>query len=417
TKVPLLILGSLPDSLETLALKGTIIDQLQPSLLPSSLTNLKLDHLLNPPKPGDLPSSITSLKFGKHFNLELGVDVLPRSLQTLTFGKKFNQPLSPGVLPRSLQSLYFVKDGEFNQPLELDVLPPQLSKLSLLSRRNQDFRVHSSFWPPSLQTLVVGNLWNYSPHHGHLPLPPSVTSLSIQLELPITSGAFPSTLVHLTIGNAFNQLLQVGALPSSLVKLSFGDAFNQPLPTGVLPSSLVHLSFGDSFNQPLPTGVLPPSLSYLSLGREFNQGLKQTSLPRSLQILSVNTLRQTKYVTLPKSFKSDLELLEVRSTFVWTNMVPKNKMRSIKLLRIKQFEKRSSCSDSQSSIIGPMLVSLPNVHTFDIEFYEQPRKGEFEGDILKVQYRIQVRRINERLAIGLFSYTPNSWPIRCLPIH
>ncbi|GAM28324.1 hypothetical protein SAMD00019534_115000, partial [Acytostelium subglobosum LB1] len=454
--VPILIPGSLPGSLETLSLQGSIIERLKPGLLPSSLKSLKLDDLRVPPTLGDIPSSIISLEFGSDFNHPLGVGVLPSSLQTLHFGYTFNQQFLPGVFPRSLKSLYF-DEGLFNQSFGLDVLPPHLTTLSLLSRFNKTiipgslpnslvtlqfgkiygtidldvlptsltsltyefkgtFSLRYSFelytysllvsWPPSLQTMVVGDLWRFN-YHEPIPIPPSVTSLSIQLVQQEHLRLLSKSLTYLDLGHTFNSPITQGSLPPSLVHLIIGNAFNQVLPTGVLPATLTDLSLGDTFNQALPIGVLPPSLKSLGLGRHFKQGLKQTSLPGTLRTLSVDSRGQTKYVTLPtSSFKSDLDLLEVRTGFFWTNMATKNKASSIKLLRIKQYKR--TYERSQAHIIGPMVVSFPNVHTFDVTFHIHRSKDSLDFDLpLKLPidcdllYRIQVRRIHHQLAICL----------------
>ncbi|GAM28323.1 hypothetical protein SAMD00019534_114990, partial [Acytostelium subglobosum LB1] len=451
----LLIPGSLPYSLETLALEGSIIGRLKPGLLPSSLTSLKLDDLLSPPTLVDLPSSITSLEFLNQFNLMLGVGELPPSLQTLRFGYDYNQPFVPGVFPQSLRSLYFA-DGHFNQPFEINVLPPQLTSLSLMSRWNQsiipgswpnslatlqfgkhyttieldtlpssltvltyedksDCSFFNSFdfntkrlilWPSTLKTMVVGNMWRYHTDRLPIAIPPSVTSMSIQLQHQDHLTLLSPSLTHLDLGHIYNSPITPGSLPSSLVNLIIGKSFNQVLPVGVLPATLADLSLGDSFNQALTTGVLPPSLTSLSLGRDYKQGLKQTSLPGTLRSLSVDSRGQTKYATLPtSSFKSDLDLLEVRTGFIWTNMVTKNKASPIKLLRIKQYMK--SNTRSQANIIGPMVVSFPNVHTFDVTFYFRPSSTDRiygrppKDSPSDVIYRMQVRRIYQQLAIGL----------------
>ncbi|GAM28322.1 hypothetical protein SAMD00019534_114980, partial [Acytostelium subglobosum LB1] len=401
-----------------------------------------------PPTLGDLPSSITSLEFLHHFDHPLGVDVLPSSLQTLHFGHNYNQPFVPGVLPQSLKSLYFAK-GKFDQSFGLDVLPPQLTSLSIMStyyhrefipgslpnslvtlqfgehysRVNLDVLptsltslTYEDFytnrprvsWPPTLKTMVVGDLWHTHSSRVPIPIPSSVTSLSIQLERQDQLILLSPALTHLDLGHTYNSPITHGSLPSSLVHLTIGNAFNQVLPVGVLPATLADLSLGDKFNQALPTGVLPSSLTSLSLGRDYKQGVKQLSLPGTLRTLSVDSRGQTKYVTsTTSSFKSDLDLLEVRTGFFWTNMATKNKAIPIKLLRIKQYERASATS--QAHIIGPMVVSFPNVHTFDVTFYNHYRPS-IEERIFhhapkispsSVLYRIQVRRIYQKLAICL----------------
>ncbi|GAM28326.1 hypothetical protein SAMD00019534_115020, partial [Acytostelium subglobosum LB1] len=437
-----------------LILLGSIFPRLQPGLLPSSITSLKLGDLLDPPTPGDLPSSIISLEFGSRFNYAIGVGVLPSSLQTLRFGLNYNQPINPGVLPQSLQSLYFV--GQFNQPFGLNVLPPQLATLSLMSKYDKDFipgslpnslvtlafgnyrwiylhalstsltsltyeskdvfTVYDTYkydpiqvsWPQSLQTLVVGNLWHHGDNHdfifppqlhGHQPLPSSLTSLSIQLEHQQHLALLSQALTRLDLGHQYDCPIPPGSLPSSLVHLTIGNSFNQVLPEGALPASLVDLSLGDKFNHAMPTGVLPPTLTSLSLGRDYKQSVKQTSLPGTLKILSVDLRTQDKYFTSPPSSSSEcgLELFEIRSLFIWQLLAPKSKGRATKVMRTKQYLTHRKFDRSKD--VAEMVVSFPNVHTFDVNFYLPNKNHSFEQILLQTQ----MRRINELLVICLYN--------------
>ncbi|GAM28321.1 hypothetical protein SAMD00019534_114970, partial [Acytostelium subglobosum LB1] len=208
----------------------------------------------------------------------------------------------------------------------------------------------------------------------------------------------PRSLTHLDLGDRFNKPITPGSLPETLVNLTFGNAFNQALPVGVLPASLVDLSFGNIFNQQLTKGVLPSSLTSLNLGRDYKQSVGHTLLPGTLQTLSVIWRTQIKYIISPTTSSSesaDLELLEIRVPFVWTDLVAKSKARSIKLLRIKLFLKRNSTGEAE--VVGPIIVSLPNVHSFNIDFvYPHNKRGSYPN---MKEFQVQARRINERLVI------------------
>jgi FNIP Repeat len=87
----------------------------------------------------------------------------------------------------------------------------------------------------------------------------------------------PSTLVHLKLGNLFNQPLK--SLPYGLKCLEFSiqSEFNQSVDQ--LPSTLTHLTLGKLFNQPV--NRLPANLTYLMIENFcFRQSLNE--LPHSL---------------------------------------------------------------------------------------------------------------------------------------
>jgi hypothetical protein len=96
----------------------------------------------------------------------------------------------------------------------------------------------------------------------------------------LVKGELPDSLLRLTFGYSFNQIVAKGVLPASLTQLTFGSQFNKQLRKGVLPASIKQLTFGSQFNKQLRKGVLPASIKQLNLDSNFTRAL--TNLPRSL---------------------------------------------------------------------------------------------------------------------------------------
>ena len=77
---------------------------------------------------------------------------------------------------------------------------------------------------------------------------------------------FPCSLLQLTMGDSFDQIIEQGALPKSLLYLTMGILYNQTIQQGVLPQGLLHLTMGSSYNQTIQQGVLPQGLLHLTMG-------------------------------------------------------------------------------------------------------------------------------------------------------
>ena len=91
-------------------------------------------------------------------------------------------------------------------------------------------------------------------------------------------------LHHLEMNRSFNCELY-DWLPPSLVHLSLGNAFNQRIQVDDLPAGLQRLHLGGAFSQPLPPEVLPPSLKVVEMDYECNSSpltLRSTSITHLL---------------------------------------------------------------------------------------------------------------------------------------
>ncbi|GAM26113.1 hypothetical protein SAMD00019534_092880 [Acytostelium subglobosum LB1] len=130
-------------------------------------------------------------------------------------------------------------------------------------------------------------------------------SETAQTQPAVDIGAFPSTLTKLTLSHVYQPLIP-NTLPSSIVMLSFGDNFNDVISAGCLPNRLTSLTFGQFYNQPLVVDALPSTLVYLEFGSWFNRSLEafvETSYP--LNVVRHN-LPCLETLILGQSFSQDI---------------------------------------------------------------------------------------------------------------
>lgn len=153
------------------------------------------------------------------------------------------------------------------------------------------------------------------PPDGHLPLPPSLTYLSLSNNL--LNGPIPSSLTNLTSLQSFDLvncslsgMLPAAPLPRALTSLSLGLnnlSGSVPWAAWALPDSITTLSLAaNRLAGPLPT-TLPASLEALYLGGNVFSGSLPAellgSLPTNFSQLDVSNNRLTgrlpQAVTLP----------------------------------------------------------------------------------------------------------------------
>ena len=121
----------------------------------------------------------------------------------------------------------------------------------------------------------------------------------------LSPNILPDSVLHLSLGYGFQQVLEENQLPKNLLRLQFGDSFNCPLTANVLPKTLIYLDLGQSFNMTMMPGVLPPSLAHLIFGNNFNQPLVVGVLPASLSSLTFgDDFNQPLENVLPTGLKS-----------------------------------------------------------------------------------------------------------------
>lgn len=255
------------------------------SVLPSTLTVLKLSANFNQSLNEVLPPGLTRLQFGNSFSQYRSM-VLPTGLCTLSLGSVFNEGLTDcqrHFLPTTLTTLKFGR--LFNQPIYAGLLPSGITHLEFGLMFDQS--LVSGVLPFALTKLVFDGF-----NHSLPALPASLTELTFRrkFNLPFGRGTLPAGLLNLHLGFNFNQILE--NLPTSLKRLNLGgdfalrgffevidNGFNQPIKVGDLPSNLQKLSVGSCFNHSLED-VLPGNLTQLHLGTKFNH--KLGALPRSL---------------------------------------------------------------------------------------------------------------------------------------
>lgn len=120
-------------------------------------------------------------------------------------------------------------------------------------------------WPPSLQQLKLGDVFNQ----------------------PIEQAAFPASQYEITFGEFLNQPIDGVLWPDSLQRLFFGIDFDQSIDNVRWPASLEELTFGwcdevagngivmrSDFNHRIDSRVWPESLRRLTLGHKVRQSLQ-----------------------------------------------------------------------------------------------------------------------------------------------
>lgn len=198
-----------------------------------------------------IPTSITKIIFGNDFNTEIDIDVLPNNLVYLEFGNNFNQQIKKGVLPDSLVHLKF--GDKFCKSMEN--MPNNIKFLKL-----GDCQKDIKNIPDSVEKLILPNSFN-----------------------KCLLGILPTNLIHLELGNLFEQDIKNGDLPETLEKLKFGSYYNKKINS--LPLNLRYLEFGAYYNQKIDKNVLPNKLKHVVFGYRYNQIIDKDVLPNSLNIL------------------------------------------------------------------------------------------------------------------------------------
>ncbi len=319
-----------------------------------------------------LPSSLTEWHYldPKHtFPRSLEQVQLPKGLRSLILPEKYKFPL-PKLEHTSLRSLQLYSSAQwdisslrFPPSLTTFIAPSDLRLTSALnsflsslihlthldlsycsSTVSEPVDLRSLTWPPQLQKLSFGALWQTSltaaqwappstltdlrlptgevfwqrrrPGAKRLLFPPHLRVLhvgDVYFDRSVKYGQstlegihFPSTLRILCLsfefskfGNNFH-IAHLPPLPPQLEEIHFGELFNSPIASLQLPSSLRSLTFGQHFNQPLDEVRLPAGLQQFTLGSEkgscFDQAPKHfPRLPSGLRVFTTSRNRM-KYV-------------------------------------------------------------------------------------------------------------------------
>ncbi|GAM17281.1 hypothetical protein SAMD00019534_004560 [Acytostelium subglobosum LB1] len=334
--------GVLPISLTELTFGTSFNQSLDDGTLPRMLNTLIFGANYNQPFFNDdiLPPTLTKLHFGSNFDQH--IPILPVSLLELVFGFRFNHPIMKKPLPGSITRLVF--GYYFDQPMNNYTLPTSLTELSFAYDETAPVN-RSTLSPELMDTLLPGELPNplavtaFAGKFQHIiqkdVLPKNLKVLHLgrefDQEMKVKTSIFPPTLVEIKFGREFNQCLDIGIFPRTLKRLTFGYMYNKIIVPGVLPEALEHLELGHSFNETLRIGVLPTNLQYLTFGRNFNQLINQQVIPRGLLKLTFGHMfnQELKPECLPPT------LLELKfGANYTTNLHPNSLPSSLKTLMV-----------------------------------------------------------------------------------
>nr|QFG73786.1 MAG: FNIPrepeat containing protein [Megaviridae environmental sample] len=253
----------LPDDLETLYF-ASFSKFNNEIVIPSNIKHIKFrpfsefDSPLHHVMQCNSYSKLTHLDLSDHFNQEL--TWIPESVRYLKLGWEFNSIIHKQAIC-NLQKLEF--GIRFNKPLN-NILSNKLEELIL----GYEYRQPLTDLPPSLKYLVVFTDLD-------LVLPPNIKTLYLGGEFNHVID-MPLTLLHLQVGNSFNQPLA----DLNIIQLKTGQAFNHPIDH---LTKLIMLELGDDFDQPICK--LPNNLETLIITHSYSWRLPK--LPDSLITLEL----------------------------------------------------------------------------------------------------------------------------------
>ncbi len=353
--------------------------QIQPGVLPNSITHLKFGYDFNKPiLPNSLPTSLTHLKFDSSFNQEIIPGSLPESLKYLTFDYGFrnrDRPFALGSLPAELEFLYIGQ--HFNEP----IIPGSL--------------------PENLKILVLGQRFNHPLGEGILPVRLEKLVLSNNYSQPLESIVFPPGLKELSMPSELNRAITPGLLPPTLTKLYFSGNYNnggEPVAPGAFPNSIINLVFEHlcRFNQKLDSTNLPTGLRGLWLGSNFKNGgnpLRPGDLPRTLKTIKFGNYWNNEGQPIePGVFPEGIENMEISY-----NMVPGTIPSTIKYLSLGNANQLVTPGLLPEGLIvlklGSFMYHQPiAVENLPESLRELKISRSYEGDLSRIPAKISIQR-------------------------
>ncbi|KYQ93186.1 hypothetical protein DLAC_05822 [Tieghemostelium lacteum] len=322
-------MGSLPDGLETLNIRGIQLDCSIPQTVkhldivksyfsqnsdyPKSLETLYSNRIEN----GWILGTCLNLKVVHLllFNSKIESGMFPDTVESLTL-PLFNHPIVPNSLPKNLKSLEL---REFNQPLVAGWVPEGLEVLVMEGRFNQNIK--KGHFPSTLISLNLSMSNINAFDNGSIPI--SLQSLRFNHYALVENSGIQkcNNLKILKITNSnYRQPIRHGYLPKTLTELYIPYLSYDTLRSGVLsgieklvvskgilddekkeyifncvylPSTLVYFDPGKHFNAIFSKETsLPSSLRTFVLRTEFNSQLPKNLLPSSLVQLYITKLYQ-----------------------------------------------------------------------------------------------------------------------------
>ncbi|KYR02057.1 hypothetical protein DLAC_00856 [Tieghemostelium lacteum] len=302
--------------------------ELQPEMLPPSLTKLNISWYKQPLQPNVLPSSITYLNLGsyhsankelcvlpislkhlylhehntpwvtmtltnqhqietfhfKSFNHMLEKNQLPNTLKILEFAPNYGRSITPGSLPTTLEE---IKLGEFYT----DLMPGVLSDLVNLKKLTCGLyfgykKTFKDVFPQNLVELKITMI----PYKYISSLPKSLKILIIRYGICNSSSRALKSYTHnnVEIYKDFTRKIEKGTFPPTLLQLELGKYFHAQLAEGSLPITLESLSINSDYTLMLKKLVLPPNLKKLFLTEKtyslFSENIDKFKIPFYLSI-------------------------------------------------------------------------------------------------------------------------------------
>ncbi|KYQ93583.1 hypothetical protein DLAC_04956 [Tieghemostelium lacteum] len=281
----------------------TITDNTQNQcVLPKSLKYLNLGSYNGPLVVGSIPDTVETLVLGDQITLD--INVIPKSVKKLRLPEDCIS-LAYGILPETLEHLdaigYTLNENDYLPPhlksLRIykfkDGIPTELPKhlkILELSQCNQPFE--QGMLPNTLKTLII-YVWFIDESYkqkdiGYLPNGLEILRL-LQFNLPISVGQLPSTIQFMELGNpGFRSTIENGSLPSSLTDLIIPGSV--PIVRGLLSdlTNLVNLEITDRINRVFEPGSLPVSLKKLRIRDICEQEFEPGCLNEGLEVLQID---------------------------------------------------------------------------------------------------------------------------------
>ncbi|GAM17534.1 hypothetical protein SAMD00019534_007090 [Acytostelium subglobosum LB1] len=256
--------------------------------IPSTLTHLSINGLINKPLDFILPQSLRTLDLSGAYNWNqpMAPGGLPARLEIIRFGHSFDQPIQKGALPSTIKDVSF--GDMFDQPLSGDNLPPALTKLGL---GECSFRHRLTGLPVSLVDLSLGANYNHVIDHPmlvHLATKfskPSLDNLvmtylkvlrfmvvTVDTLSKITSAAYPCletlTTTSFNENSSLVDVIDLSNLPSTLLNVYImPNIAIKSLPDSVESIVINALRYRKSKSSPsrLCLDRIPSSTKYLDL--------------------------------------------------------------------------------------------------------------------------------------------------------
>lgn len=228
----------------------------------------KINYKLNQPiKTGFFQNHIKEIVFNSKFNYEIKYGDLPDNIKKITLGIKYDKPFNDNIFPKSLKELKIM--GHFNFSI-----PSTIKKLYIQNTFN------SNSIPNTIDILELGFMTVLN--IGDIPYGIKELILHSYNDI-LTKNILPNSLTKLIFSDLCNFKININSIPNSVKYLNLGS-YNDTL-TNILPSNLIHLELGDKFNQRIEVNILPQSLKYLKFGSNYGKQLLNGVLPNNLETL------------------------------------------------------------------------------------------------------------------------------------